>query len=174
MQRTDITKALTRSHSSTARANDLQLHLPALCLTEGRHAIMNKCQPRYEANAIRQFLARAKSEQTVSADQARAARDVLDLFERQVQTEIGQLDDVLSSLHTMAGLEQFPLNEPMLERAIDLARSNLFLKPFDQAIWLRFWSAPRNSARPARQICAFARWMPTCSRGPIAAGLSSH
>jgi hypothetical protein len=24
-----------------ARANDLQLHLPALCLTEARHVIMN-------------------------------------------------------------------------------------------------------------------------------------
>jgi hypothetical protein len=117
-----------------ARANDLQLYLPALCLTEARHAIMNKCQPRYEANAIRQFLARAKSEQTASPDQERAAREVLYLFERQVQTEIAQVDDVLASLHKMPGLELFPLNERMLERAIALTQSDLWLKPFDQAI----------------------------------------
>jgi hypothetical protein len=99
-----------------------------------RHAIMNKCQPRHEANAIRQFLTRAKLEQTVVPEQERATRDVLFLFERQVHTEIARLDEVLGTLHAMPWLEQFPLNERMLDRAIGLARSKLFLRPFDQAI----------------------------------------
>lgn len=39
-----------------ARANEIQIHLPAPCLTEARQPIMRKCQPRNEADAIRQFL----------------------------------------------------------------------------------------------------------------------
>lgn len=117
-----------------ARANELQLHIPALCLTEARHAIMNKCQPRHEVKAIRQFLTRARSEQAVSPEQERATREVLFLFERQIQAEIAKIDEVLGTLHATPWLEQFPLSESMLERAIGLARSKLFLKPFDQAI----------------------------------------
>jgi hypothetical protein len=112
----------------------LQLHLPALCLTEARRAIMNKCQPRNEANAIRDFLNRARWERTVSRDQDRATREVLALFERQIQAEIEQLDNVLASLRTTPGLELFSLNQRMLERAIDLGLSKLWLQPFDQAI----------------------------------------
>jgi hypothetical protein len=59
---------------------------------------------------------------------------VLFLFERQVQTEITLLDGVLGALQAMPYLEQFPLNERMLERSISLAGSKVFLKPFDQAI----------------------------------------
>jgi hypothetical protein len=117
-----------------ARGGDLQLHLPAVCLTEARHAIVNKCQPRTEANAIRDFLNRARWERTVTPDQDRATREVLSLFERQIQAEIEQLDDVLASLRMTPGLELFSLNQNMLERAIDLGRSKLWLQPFDQAI----------------------------------------
>jgi hypothetical protein len=45
-----------------ARANEVRIHLPAPCLTEARQPIMRKCQPRNEADAIRQFLLRAKAE----------------------------------------------------------------------------------------------------------------
>jgi hypothetical protein len=95
---------------------------------------MRKCQPRNEGDAIRQFLLRAKAEQTVSPDQERAAREVLDRFEQQVRGELRQLDDVLKSIRTAPGLELFPLKEHMLDRAIDLAQTDLSLEPFDQAI----------------------------------------
>lgn len=117
-----------------ARAHEVQLHLPALCLTEARPPIMSKCQPRYEADAIRRFLLRAKSEGTVSPEQERATREVLDRFELQVRTELRQLDDILASLRRQPGLEVFPLNERMLEQAIVLSELDLSLKPFDQAI----------------------------------------
>jgi hypothetical protein len=117
-----------------ARASEVFLHLPALCLTEARPPIMSKCQPRYEADAIRRFLLRAKSEGAVSPEHERATRDVLDLFEQQVRNELKQLDDIIASLRGQPGLEVFPLNENMLERAVSLSELDLSLKPFDQAI----------------------------------------
>lgn len=119
---------------SRARANELRIHLPAPCLTEARSAIMRKCQPRNEADAIRRFLQRAKAERTVSPDQDGTAREVLDRFEQQVRGELGQLDEVLKSIRTEPGVEIFALNERMLDRAIALAEMDLSLKPFDQAI----------------------------------------
>jgi hypothetical protein len=95
---------------------------------------MRKCQPRNEADAIRQFLLRAKAEKTVSPDQERAVREVLDRFEQQVRGELRQLDEVLKSIRTEPGVELFPLKEHMLDRAIDLAQMDLSLEPFDQAI----------------------------------------
>lgn len=128
-KRLDAVELLAR-----ARANEVRIHLPAPCLTEARQPIMRKCQPRNEADAIRQFLMRAKTEQTVSPDQERAAREVLDRFEQQVRGELRQLDNVLKSIRTEPGLELFPLNQHMLDQAIDLAQTDLSLEPFDQAI----------------------------------------
>lgn len=117
-----------------ARANEVQLHLPALCLTEARSPILSKCQPRYEADAIRRFLLRAKSEGIVTPEQERATREVLDSFERQVGEELRQVDGIIASLRAHPGLEVFPLNERMLKRAVELSELDLSLKPFDQAI----------------------------------------
>jgi hypothetical protein len=116
------------------RAREVRLHLPAPCLTEARQAILTKCQPRHEADAVRQFLLRARAERTVSPDQERTTREVLDRFEQQVQTELRQLDETFASLRHEPGLEVFPLNENMLERAVSLSTLDLSLKPFDQAI----------------------------------------
>jgi hypothetical protein len=82
-KRLDAVELLERS-----RANEVRIHLPAPCLTEARPPIMRKCQPRNEADAIRQFLLRAKAEQTVSPDQERAVREVLDRFEQQVRKRL--------------------------------------------------------------------------------------
>jgi predicted nucleic acid-binding protein len=117
-----------------ARENEIRIHLPAPCLTEARPSIVRKCQPRNEADAIRQFLLRAKAEKKVSPDQDRAAREVLDRFEQQIRGELRQLDDVLKSIGAEPGIELFPLKEHMLDRAIDLAQMDLSLAPFDQAI----------------------------------------
>jgi hypothetical protein len=110
------------------------MHVPVICLTEARQAIMTKCQPRHEANAVRGFLDRARAEQTLSREQERITREVLARFEQQVHTELRQLDETIASLRDAQGLEVFPLNDKMLERAVNLSVLDLSLKPFDQAI----------------------------------------
>ena len=117
-----------------ARSVEIQMHIPAICVTEARRPILAKCQPRLEADAIRRFLVRARAEQTVSPEQERTTREVLDRFEQQVRAELRQLDRTLASLRGMRGLEVFPLNERMLERAVELSSLDLQLQPFDQAI----------------------------------------
>jgi len=64
-----------------AGRNELQLHVPAPCLTEARQPIMMRCQPRHEAGAIRQFLLWARSAGTISAEYEQVTREVLDRFE---------------------------------------------------------------------------------------------
>ena len=117
-----------------ARVGDIRLHLPALCLMEARQPLLRNCQPRHEADAVRQFLSRARAEQTVSAEQERTTREVLDRFEHQVNVELAQLDETIRSLRHESALEVFPLNEAMLARTLDLAVVDVALRPFDQTI----------------------------------------
>jgi len=117
-----------------ARSGEIMLHLPAPCLSEARQAISTKCQPRNEADAVRKFLLRAKHEGIVSRAQDQIAREVLDRFEQSVHAELRRLDEVIDSLREEPGLEIFSLNEKMLDRAIRLSMSDLWLKPFDQAV----------------------------------------
>ncbi|HUA19845.1 MAG TPA: hypothetical protein VMU80_10515 [Bryobacteraceae bacterium] len=118
-----------------AQAGEIKLHLPALCLAEARQAILTKCQPRHEADAIRQFLRRARPEKTLSEEQDRVTREVLDRFEQQVRNELKELSKTLDALHREPSLEVFALNDKMLETAVDLSSfDDLSLKPFDQAI----------------------------------------
>jgi hypothetical protein len=117
-----------------ARRNELQLHLPSPCLIEARQPILTKCQPRNEADAIRQFLLWSKLSGTISAEQDAITRGVLDRFEQQVRAELRQLDETIRGLRTRAGVNLYALNERMLSKTIELAEMNLGLKPFDQAI----------------------------------------
>ena len=128
-KRLDAVELLQRS-----RSGEVLLHLPSPCLTEARQPILMKCQPRLEADAVRRFLLRARTEGAISHDQDRITRQVLDRFEQQVHTELRQLDNTLVSLRGEPGLEIFPLNENMLERAVSLSTLSLSLGPFDQAI----------------------------------------
>jgi hypothetical protein len=128
-KRLDAVELLQRS-----RSGEVFLHLPSPCLTEARQPVLKKCQPRLEADAVRRFLLRARTEGVISQDQDRTTREVLDRFEQQVRTELRQLDSTLVSLRDEPGLEIFPLNENMLERAVSLSTLNLSLRPFDQAI----------------------------------------
>ena len=128
-KRLDAVELLQRS-----REGEVRLHLPAPCVTEARHPIVTKCQPRNEADAIRRFLRRARADCAVSAEEERVTRVVLDRFEQQVKSELAQLDEALASLLREPGVEIFALNERMLGRAVELAQSDLKLDPFDQAI----------------------------------------
>ncbi len=70
----------------------------------------------------------------MSPDQERTTREVLVRFEQRVQVELRDLAETLEALRHEPGLEVFPLNENMLERAVSLSTLDLSLKPFDQAI----------------------------------------
>lgn len=117
-----------------AREGRIQLHLPAFCLLEARQAILTKCQPRNEADAIRGYLLRAKLEGKESSEVDDTVRRVLDQFEQQITSEMKLLDDTIASIRREAGLEVFALNDRMLERSVDLTVLGLSLKPYDQAI----------------------------------------
>ena len=119
---------------SRARAGELQLHLPLCCLTEARHPIVTKCQPRREADAIREFLSWASSSGTVDGQTVETTRWVLDQYEAHVRSELGRLPDTLASLRSERNLDIFPLNEGMLSQCAELAFSDFALKPFDQAV----------------------------------------
>src|SRR5437016_3078940 len=71
-----------------ARAGRFRLHVPSPCLVEARGAILRRCKPRREAEAIRDFLDRAKAEQSLSADHERMTREVLQRFEQQILVEL--------------------------------------------------------------------------------------
>jgi hypothetical protein len=111
-KRQDAVDLLGRAHEG-----EIRLHVPAICLTEARQAILTRCQPRHETNALRLFLARARSEQAVSDEEDRFTRLVLQRFEQQVQAELRSLDDTLGALRTKPEIVAFPVTERMLELA---------------------------------------------------------
>ena len=117
-----------------ARSGSIALHVPLPCLTEARYPIVTKCQPRREADAIRDFLVWAGSNGQIGNDAIRTTRGVLDQFEAHVRAEIKALDSILDGLRAEGSLDVFALNDRMLHRCAELAFSELVLKPFDQAI----------------------------------------
>ena len=117
-----------------ARAGKLTLHLPALCLTEARHPLRTKFQPRATADSVRKYVAWATREGKVEHDSANTIRLILDQYEATVSAELDQLDYRLQELTQHSGIEVFALSEIMLARAVQLSTMNLDLKPFDQAI----------------------------------------
>lgn len=117
-----------------ASAGQLKLYLPSLCLTEARHPLRTKFQPRSTADSVRQYLRWAASEGKVEAHSAETVRVLLDQYEAAVSAELDQLDERLRELTQHSGLKVFALSESMLEKAVQLATMNLDLKPFDQAV----------------------------------------
>jgi len=117
-----------------ALAGQLTLHLPALCLTEARHPLRTKFQPRTTADSIRKYLGWATHAGKVEQDSAGTVRMILDQYEATVSGELDQLDERLQKLTEQSGIEVFALSEIMLARAVQLSTMNLDLKPFDQAI----------------------------------------
>jgi hypothetical protein len=117
-----------------ARAGELRVHLPAICLREGGDAIRKKCQPRVPEE-MSGFLSAARQEGSLSHESAQAVSQALHLYRATVSRELQSLNDTLDSIRTAPGVEAFALSEPMLERAIQLrADGPVGLKPFDEAI----------------------------------------
>ena len=84
------------------------MHVPNICFGEARQAILTKCQPRSEADAIRRYLTWAQPSGHVTDADATAAR--------------------------LLCLEIFGLDDVMLDRATELALAGIAPKPFDHAI----------------------------------------
>ncbi len=70
----------------------------------------------------------------VATEDDTATRRVLDLMERQVQSDLNELDLRLASLAEAPGLDVFPLSDAMLEKTAALSFQKLNLQPFDQAV----------------------------------------
>ncbi len=117
-----------------AKAGEIHLYLPSVCLAETRKTIRRKFQPRAPADSLRKYLAWATRQQAAAPEDCEIVRRVLDRFESHVLAELEGLDRVLESLRKHPGIEVFPLSEEMLERAVALSVQNLDLEPFDQAI----------------------------------------
>jgi hypothetical protein len=120
--------------ATRAKAGELQIHVPSVCLTEARHPIRTRFQPRPAADSIRKYLAWAATEGMLNAEDSRTVRRELDRFETAVEAELEGVEDRLRLLCDHPGVEVFPLDEEMLARVVGLSTEKMDLKPFDQAI----------------------------------------
>jgi len=117
-----------------AEGGRLRLYLPSIYLTEARHPIRKKFNPRATSDSIRSYLAWASKQGTLRAGDSEAIRRVLDEHKSTVLSELDRVDERLRLLRVHPGIEVFPLSDDMLARAVELSLQNLDLKPFDQAI----------------------------------------
>jgi hypothetical protein len=117
-----------------ARRGEFTLHLPNVCLGEARKAILAKCQPRNEANAIRRFLTWAEPSGDISKEDAAITRTLVDRYEKSIKRDLDSLDDRLKTLATLPWIGIFGLDDLMLARSTELALVGIELMPFDQAI----------------------------------------
>lgn len=125
----DTAKLLDR-----ARRGEFTVHLPNICVGEARQAILTKCQPRKEANAIRRFLTWAEPAGQVTKFDATATLAVLDKYESSIKQNLDNLDNTLRTLASLPCIEIFGLDDAMLDRATDLALAGIAPKPFDHAV----------------------------------------
>lgn len=117
-----------------ARAGQLKLYLPAVSISEARHPLRTKYQPRPVADSLRRYLGWAAREGRVKEDHANIVRVVLDQYEASISAELDEVDERLAAIAHSPGIEVFALSERMLATAVHLSTLNLDLKPFDQAI----------------------------------------
>lgn len=117
-----------------AANGELKLHLPVICIAEARRPILERFQPRIEADRVRQFLLWARGTDLVDARDDEATRRVLDRMEARVKVDLERLDETFEKLKVADGIEIFNLSPEMLHLCADLSYLKLDLKPFDQAI----------------------------------------
>lgn len=108
--------------------------MPNVCIGEARHAIMAKCQPRQEANALRRFLSFSEPTGIVAKADANVTRLVLQKYESRIKRDLEGLDATFQSLTGFPYLNIFGLDDEMLNRATELAVAGVAAKPFDHAI----------------------------------------
>jgi hypothetical protein len=123
-----------RALLSSAQRGTLSLHVPGICLTEGRTVIRRKFQPRNQADPLRNYVRWAKVKNEIKPEAEQIVRHALDQYERVILAELQALDEAFDRLKNEEGVEVFPLTESMLELALSPAAERLGLHPFDHAI----------------------------------------
>lgn len=113
-----------------ARNGEFYLHLPSVCIGEARQAIMTKCQPRHEANALRRFLSFSEQAGEIAKADADVTRAVLQKYENRIKSDLGALDETFRTLAALPYLRIFSLDDEMLNRATALALAGLAAKSF--------------------------------------------
>jgi predicted nucleic acid-binding protein len=83
--------------AESARAGDIRLYLPSICLTEAQQPIRTKYHPRHSADAVRKYLAWAETAKTLR-DECEVVRRILDQYEAAVIAELEQLEERLLAL----------------------------------------------------------------------------
>lgn len=117
-----------------ARRGDFTLHMPNVCIGEARQAIVTKCQPRKEANALRRFLSWAEPTGVVTKADAATTRAMLEKYESSVKRDLDAIDSTFQDLAGLPYLKVFGLDDEMLDLATNLALAGVAAKPFDHAI----------------------------------------
>jgi hypothetical protein len=117
-----------------ARRGDFILHMPSACIGEARQAILSKCQPRREADALRRFLSWSEPAGSVSKADVATTRAVLEKYETSVRRDLDKLDSTFRDLADLPYLKIFGLDDEMLDLATGLALAGVVSKPFDHAI----------------------------------------
>jgi hypothetical protein len=117
-----------------ARRGDFTLHMPNVCIGEARQAIMARCQPRKEADALRRFLSWSESAGVVTRADAATTRATLDKYESSVKRDLEMLDNAFQDLANLTCLKIFGFDDEMLDLATNLALAGVAAKPFDHAI----------------------------------------
>jgi hypothetical protein len=116
-----------------AATGDLALHVPSVSLREGVNAIRQKCQPTANKELL-EFRRWAVANGRLSTETATEALAFLDAYVASVRSDVATLEDRVDSIHGLAGVDVFALDQRMLDRAIALRREVATLKPFDEAI----------------------------------------
>ena len=81
-----------------AQAGELRIYIPSVCLSEARHPIRKKSNPRSPADAVRSYLAWAMADGTLNAEDCGTVRRVLDVYENAVLAELEGVENRLSLL----------------------------------------------------------------------------
>ena len=127
-------RPVARDLLAQAQKGEIELHLPAICLSEARITIQRKFRPRNETDAIRHFLAHTAQQGRMSSEDRLVVLRALDMFDSAVNAELGQLAATLAALRDQPAVDVFVLDQEMLERSLELGASDLELGPVDQAI----------------------------------------
>jgi len=72
-----------------AASGEIRLYVPSVCLSEARYPIRTKFHPRRPAETVRNYMAWAMAEGTVTPEEGSVTRRVVDRYETSVLAELG-------------------------------------------------------------------------------------
>lgn len=117
-----------------AKAGELMIFVPAICLVEARETVPRRFASRSRSADLRKFVKWARNQEQLSAEEAKTAFRVFEQFDCLVNRELTQVSERLDELAKHSGMNIFSLSESMLERQVVIGSMGLSLKPYDLAI----------------------------------------